>query len=48
VCQPDPEWAVIVVVVVEEFFAERPASVREPNRSGSTGAFFSVLNAASE
>ena len=46
--QPDAGVAVFVVVVAEERLAEHAASASVPNRSGNTGAYFNVLNAASE
>ena len=45
--QPDPGMAVLVVVVGEELLGERAGVGQRPEALGKTGAYFSVLNAAS-
>ena len=46
--QPDAGVAVLVVVVGEELLGERAGVGQGPEALGKTGAYFSVLNAASE
>jgi hypothetical protein len=46
--EPDARMTVHLVVVLEEFGAERRESSIEPNRSGNSGQYLRVLNAASE